>query len=85
MARIALLTTGGTIASSRAAGSDRVVANIAGEALRASLRSPLEGVDIKVKDFAFDLPLTFRLALRVNTILSAGTHDGDVVTHGKRC
>lgn len=88
MARVALLTTGGTIASSRAAGSDRVVANIAGAALRASLRDPLEGIDIEVEDFAsvgsfaIDLPLAFRLARRVEAILSAGVHDGVVVTHG---
>lgn len=88
MTRVALLTTGGTIASSRAAGTDRVEANISGERLRASLHDPLEGIGLDVEEFAsigsfaFDLPLALRLARRVDEILSAGTHAGVVVTHG---
>ncbi|WEX07204.1 asparaginase [Chelativorans sp. AA-79] len=88
MSRIRLITTGGTIASSRKAGSDRVVANISGAELKARLHDPLDGIEIEIDDFssvgsfAFDLPLAFSLARHINSVLAKEDCDGVVVTHG---
>ncbi|WP_048645727.1 asparaginase [Nitratireductor soli] len=88
MSKIRLITTGGTIASSRKEGSDRVVANVSGAELKARLHDPLEGIDIEVDDFcsvgsfAFDLPLAFSLAQHIDTVLADAECDGVVVTHG---
>lgn len=88
MAHVRLITTGGTIASSRQEGSDRVVANVAGEALRRRLHDPLEGIEIVVDDFcsvgsfAFDLQLAHALAKHIDEVLAAGECEGVVVTHG---
>lgn len=88
MSKIRLITTGGTIASSRKEGSDRVVANVSGAELKARLHDPLAGIDIEVDDFcsvgsfAFDLPLAFSLAQHIDTVLADPECDGVVVTHG---
>lgn len=88
MRRVVLITTGGTIASSRDRQSDRLVANVSGGELRSRLRDPLEGIDIVVDDFcsvgsfAFDLPLAFSLAQHIKAVLDDPDCDGVVVTHG---
>lgn len=88
MSNIRLITTGGTIASSRKEGSDRVVANVSGAELKSRLHDPLEGIDITVDDFcsvgsfAFDLPLAFSLARHIDEALASDDCDGVVVTHG---
>lgn len=82
------MTTGGTIASSRSASSDHVVANIPGETLLTSIRERTDGIEVELEEFssvgsyAFDLPLAFRLSRRIEAILREGAHDGVVVTHG---
>ncbi|SDO21198.1 asparaginase [Aureimonas jatrophae] len=90
MPRIHLVTTGGTIASrasSGRAGAD-VVASVSGEALRAALHDPLDGIELAVDDFcrvgsfAIDLPLAFALARRIAEHADDPTCDGIVVTHG---
>ncbi len=88
MSNIRLITTGGTIASSRKEGSDRVVANVSGAELKSRLHEPLEGIGITVDDFcsvgsfAFDLPLAFALAKHIDEALASDDCDGVVVTHG---
>lgn len=88
MSKINLITTGGTIASSRKEGSDRVVANVSGAELKSHLHDPLAGIDIEVDDFcsvgsfAFDLPLAYSLARHIDTALADADCDGVVVTHG---
>ncbi|WP_159588315.1 asparaginase [Chelativorans xinjiangense] len=88
MSKVRLITTGGTIASSRQKGTDRVVANVSGAELRSRLHDPLDGIDIEVDDFcsvgsfAFDLPLAFSLARHIDMVLADESCDGVVVTHG---
>jgi L-asparaginase len=88
MKRICLITTGGTIASRRDEKTGHVIAGISGQELRAMLHDPLPGIDLEVDDFcnvgsfAFDLPLAFALAGRINAKLDESDCDGVVVTHG---
>lgn len=88
MAKVCLITTGGTIASRRDAANDHVVASVAGEELRAGLHDPLEGIEIVIDEFCnigsfcFDLPLAFSLAGRITEHLADPACDGVVVTHG---
>jgi L-asparaginase len=88
MARIVLLTTGGTIASRLDDDGADVVASMTGEALRATLQDPLDGIEIAIDEFcnigsyAIDLPLAFALARRIAGHLADPTCDGVVVTHG---
>src|ERR1700733_5242801 len=88
MKRICLITTGGTIASRRDEKSGHVVAGVSGQELRAMLHDPLPGIDLEVDDFcnvgsfAFDLPLAFALAGRINAKLEESNCDGVVITHG---
>ena len=88
MKKIRLLTTGGTIASSQQEHSDRVVANIGGEDLKACLRTPLENIQLEVEEFCnvgsfdFTLPLAFSLAQAIDRLLATQDCDGVVVTHG---
>lgn len=88
MPKIALITTGGTIASRLDAGGRDVVAGVTGAALRAGLHDPLDGIEIVVDEFsnigsyAIDLPLAFELAQRINAHLADPACDGVVVTHG---
>jgi L-asparaginase len=87
MKRICLITTGGTIASRRDEKSGHVVAGVSGQELRAMLHDPLPGIDLEVDDFcnvgsfAFDLPLAFALAGRINAKLEETDCDGVVITH----
>jgi len=82
------MTTGGTIASRRDEGTGHVVAGVCGLELRAMLRDPLPGIGLQVEEFcnigsyAFDLPLAFALATRINEKLGNPDCDGVVVTHG---
>lgn len=88
MKNVVLITTGGTIASRAATAGGDVVAAVSGDALRATLHAPLDGIGIRVDDFcsigsfAIDLPLAFRLAQRIGTHLADPRCDGVVVTHG---
>lgn len=88
MAKISLITTGGTIASRRDPMSDQVLAGVSGEELRASLHDSLEGIELALDEwcnigsFCFDLPLAFSLARRINEHLADQSCDGVVVTHG---
>jgi L-asparaginase len=88
MPKIALITTGGTIASRLDADGRDVVAGVTGAALRAGLHDPLDGIGIVVDEFsnigsyAIDLPLAFDLAQRINAHLADPGCDGVVVTHG---
>jgi L-asparaginase len=88
MKKICLITTGGTIASRRDEKTGDVVAAVSGSELRATLHDPLVGFELKVDEFcnvgsfAFDLPLAFALAARINERLSEPDCDGVVVTHG---
>ncbi|MDF2799548.1 MAG: asparaginase [Devosia sp.] len=88
MTRVCLITTGGTIASRRNETTGGVTASIAAADLRATLRDPLDGIDLEVDEFcnvgsyAFDLPLAFALAQRINERLADPGCDGVVVTHG---
>jgi L-asparaginase len=88
MAKVTLITTGGTIASKRDAKSDHTVASVAGEDLKRMLHDPLDGIDIEVDEFcnvgsfAIDLPLAFSLAARINAHLARRGCNGVVVTHG---
>jgi L-asparaginase len=88
MARVTLITTGGTIASQRDAKSDHVVSSVSGADLKQTLHDSLDGIDLNLDDFcnigsfAMDLPLAFSLASRINTHLAHPECDGVVVTHG---
>lgn len=88
MPRIVLLTTGGTIASRLDEDGADVVAGVSGEALRATLQDPLDGIEVVVDEFsnigsyAIDLPLAFQLAQRIADYLADPACDGVVVTHG---
>ena len=87
MRRICLVTTGGTIASTREPDSGHVNASVTGSQLRAMLRDPLDGIDITIDEFckigsyAIDLPLSFSLARHIAQRLGED-FDGVVVTHG---
>jgi L-asparaginase len=87
MTNICLITTGGTIASRRNEAGG-VTAGVTGGELRAMLSDPLDGIELTVSEFcnigsyAFDLPLAFSLAVRINEILADPRCDGVVVTHG---
>lgn len=88
MKKICLVTTGGTIASRRDVKTGHLAAAVSGAALRAAVRDPLTDVDLEIDEFcqigsfAFDLPLAFRLAQRINERLGRIDCDGVVVTHG---
>jgi len=88
MKKICLMTTGGTIASRRQKDTGHVVAGVSGLELRAMLRDPLPGFEVQVEEFcnvgsyAFDLPLAFALAARINEKLDDPDCGGIVVTHG---
>ncbi len=88
MARIQLITTGGTIASRPGGARSDVVAEMSGEELRAGLHDRLEGIELAVDDFcrvgssAIDLPLAFSIARRIAEHVGRPDCDGVVVTHG---
>ncbi|QRI63123.1 asparaginase [Shinella sp. PSBB067] len=88
MPRIALITTGGTIASRADSATGHVTAQLRGEALRTGLHDPLDGFDLVVDDFmttgsyALTLGDAFRLARRISSHLADPAVDGVVVTHG---
>jgi L-asparaginase len=88
MRKICLITTGGTIASRRNSETGHMVAGVGGHELRASLHDSLPGIGLEVEEFcnigsyAFDLPLAFALAARINEKLDGTEFDGVVVTHG---
>ncbi|WP_062111493.1 asparaginase [Aureimonas sp. AU40] len=88
MARIQLITTGGTIASRPGGAKADVVAEMTGADLKASLHDSLEGIDLAIDDFcrvgssAIDLPLAFSIAQRIRFHLARPDCDGVVVTHG---
>jgi len=88
MPHVTLLTTGGTIASRRDPATGHVVASVSAEDLRAALHDPLDDIPLKVESFAnvgsyaIDLPTSFALAQRINTLLEDPECLGVVVTHG---
>jgi L-asparaginase len=88
MKKISLITTGGTIASRRDEKTGQMLAGVSGSDLRAMLHDPLPGIELSVEEFcnigsyAFDLPLAFALAVRINETLDDPECDGVVVTHG---
>lgn len=88
MKHIRIITTGGTIASTKNKNSDSVVAGIKGDSLIAAIKDRLPNVTLSVDDFctldsaAFTLPLAFSLAQRINETLLKPDYDGVVVTHG---
>jgi L-asparaginase len=88
MAQVALITTGGTIASRRDIHTDQVVSSVSGADLKQMLHDDLDGIDIVVDEFcnkssfAFDLSLAFSLASCINAHLERPECDGVVVTHG---
>lgn len=88
MARIALVTTGGTIASRAAIGGD-VTAEVGGHALAQSLGARLPaGLELTVDDYlrvnssSLDLDMAFAMARRIADHAARADCDGVVVTHG---
>ncbi len=87
MARVYLVTTGGTIASTAVEGGD-VVSNISGEALLQGLFDGLGGIEVIVDEFCnvgsfgIDLELAFRLCRHIRSRLDDRNCSGVVVTHG---
>lgn len=87
MTKITLLTTGGTIASRFDPAKGQTVSSITGDELSKSLREvPKTEIVVdefsNIGSFAFDLPLAFKLAKRIDEHLKDQTCDGVVVTHG---
>lgn len=88
MARITLITTGGTIASRSASAGGPVVAAVSGDALLATLHGLPPGLQVTVEDFralgsyALDLPTVHALLARIRNALAAPDCAGVVVTHG---
>lgn len=88
MKHIKIITTGGTIASTKNKNSDGVVAGIKGNNLIATIKDRLPNIRLTVDDFctldsaAFTLPLAFSLAKQINETLQQADCDGVVVTHG---
>ncbi|UTH45286.1 asparaginase [Loktanella salsilacus] len=88
MRTVAVIATGGTIASNAAATGGPVNAGVAAYVLLDSLHERPEGIDLKVEDFevkgsyALDLPTVHRLCGRIDALLADPTIDGIVVTHG---
>lgn len=88
MAHVTVITTGGTIASTRASAGGPVTATVSGNDLLASLHGTPIGVDVTVEEFcnigsnALDLPTVHALLARVRTALAKPDCAGVAVTHG---
>ncbi|MGI3900784.1 MAG: asparaginase [Janthinobacterium lividum] len=88
MSGIVLITTGGTIASRYDRERGVTVATVGGDELRKSLHDTLDGIEITIDEFcnigsfAFDLPLAYDLAMRINQHVQDAAVRGVVVTHG---
>ncbi|WP_460274040.1 asparaginase [Celeribacter sp. ULVN23_4] len=88
MKNVALIATGGTIASSADKTAGAVNAGLSGETLLKSLHQPLEGIEVSVENFeaagsyALDLATIHRLCRRIDEVLTDDGVDGVVVTHG---
>jgi L-asparaginase len=88
MRTVAVIATGGTIASNSATTGGPVNAGVGAYVLLDSLHDRPEGVDLKVEDFeakgsyALDLPTIHRLCCRIDAVLADPNIDGIVVTHG---
>ncbi|HEU0228965.1 MAG TPA: asparaginase [Burkholderiaceae bacterium] len=88
MAHVTVITTGGTIASTRASADGPVTANVSGNDLLASLHGTPIGIDVTVEEFcnigsnALDLPTVHALLARIRAALAKPDCTGVVVTHG---
>ena len=88
MGKVMLVTTGGTIASRHDRDRGVTLASVPGDVLRQGLHDRLDGIDLTVDEFcnigsfAFDLPLAFDLAMRINRHCDDPEVRGVVVTHG---
>lgn len=88
MARIALVTTGGTIASSFSKASGDVRVSRSGAELAGAAQAGLDGIELEVVEFStvasYNLGLgdALRLARTVEAVLERPDIDGAVVTHG---
>jgi L-asparaginase len=88
MSAVAIIATGGTIASNTAATGRSVNAGIAVQALLESLHDLPDGIELRVEDFeakgsyALDLSTIHRLCCRIDAVLGDPEVDGVVITHG---
>jgi L-asparaginase len=88
MAKVVLVSTGGTIASRMDAGRGYVAATASGEELIRLLQDSLLGITVEVDEFCnvgsfnIDLDLAFRLVQRIGEHLTRSEVSGVVVTHG---
>ena len=88
MDKVVVVTTGGTIASTRAAAGEALVSSVPGAALLGSMGTLAPAIALEVQEFcnigsyAMDLETSFRLAQRLEAILADPDTRGVVVTHG---
>lgn len=88
MDKVVVVTTGGTIASTRPAAGEALVSSMAGAALLETMGSLAPPMALELEEFcnigsyAMDLETSFRLARRVGSILADPDTRGVVVTHG---
>ena len=88
MPHICLITTGGTIASRKAPGADRLEVGHSGQSVLGTVARTPAGVSIKVDEFssilspAMTLPLAFDLCQRIRQHLADADCISVVITHG---
>ncbi|HQY44841.1 MAG TPA: asparaginase [Paracoccaceae bacterium] len=88
MPHICLITTGGTIASRKAPGADRLDVGLSGQSVLGAVSRLPSGVSVAVDEFAsilspaMTLPLAFDLCQRIRQQLADPGCIGVVVTHG---
>ena len=88
MPHICLITTGGTIASRKAPGADRLDVGHSGQSVLGTVARTPAGVSIKVDEFAsilspaMTLPLAFDLCQRIRQRLADPDCISVVITHG---
>jgi L-asparaginase len=88
MAKVVLVSTGGTIASRMDPTSGHVRATASGDELVKLLHDPLPDIPVEIDEFCnvgsfnFDLELAFRLARRIEQHLARPDVAGVAVTHG---
>lgn len=88
MAKVVLISTGGTIASRMDPTHGYVSATASGDELVKLLYDPLPGIAVEIDDFCnigsfnIDLELAFRLARRIERHLARPDVTGVAVTHG---
>lgn len=88
MAHICLITTGGTIASRKVPGADRLDVGLSGQSVLGRVDRLPAGVSVTVEEFAsilspaMTLPLAFELCQRIGQRLADADCLGVVVAHG---